>query len=84
MLAGYSDAARRAIASEADTWFHGNVESARKMYDRAIAFARLQQDGNARRYHAWGAWHANQLLSYAAIREVMGELGESMQGEARI
>jgi len=84
MLAGYAGPARAAIKSEAATWLHGNVESARVMYDRARDWARIIPTVEARRYHAWGAWHSNDLLTLAAFREVMGDLGESMQGEARL
>lgn len=74
-LAGYTDAARRAIESEAGIWLHGDVEAARRMYDRAVEFAR-KQDADGRRYWSAGYWHSNQLLERAAITAVQAELGE--------
>ena len=74
-LAGYTDAARRAIESEAYVWLHGDHEGARRMYDRQRDWAR-KLDADARRYHSAGSWHANDLLRLAAIGEVQRELGE--------
>ena len=74
-LAGYTDAARRAIESEAYIWLYGDQESARRMYDKKLAWVR-HLDADARRYHAAGAWHANDILGGAAIAEIQRELGE--------
>jgi hypothetical protein len=69
MSAAYSAAAQRAIAFEAETWRYGDVESARRSYDQLVTWARALSASD-REYHAWGAWHANDLLKLAAINEV--------------
>lgn len=74
LLAGYGEAARGAILSEAEIWRHGDVESARVSYDRVAEWARKLTRGQ-RKYHVWGAWYANQGLTYSALREVMREAG---------
>jgi hypothetical protein len=74
-LTGYTDAARRAIESEAYVWLHGDQNGARRMYDRQREWAR-KLDADARRYHSAGSWHANDLLRLAAISEVQRDLGE--------
>ena len=74
-LTGYTEAAQRAIKSEAEVWLYGDVEGARRMYDRSVEWVR-KLDADARRYHSAGSWHANDLLKYAAIGQVQRELGE--------
>ncbi len=74
LLAGYSGPARGAILSEAEIWRHGDVESARVSYDRSVGWARMLTR-EQRKYHAWGAWYANQGLAYSALRAVMREAG---------
>lgn len=85
MLAGYCEQARGAIESEARIWRYGDVESARRSYDKSRAWARVLTP-EQRKYHAWGEWYANGGLTLAAIQEVMRDLGESMHDatEARL
>jgi hypothetical protein len=82
LLAGYGPLARHAIETEARIWRYGNVESAARSYDKSRAWAR-ELTPDLRRFHAWGAWHANQGLTLAAIREVMRERGESMHEQGQ-
>lgn len=83
LLAPYSREAASAIRGEAYTWRYGDVGSARASYDQAREWARILT-ADQRRYHAWGAWHANQLLTLAAVQEVMREHGESMHDAAAL
>ena len=75
LLDGYSDAAKSVILSEADIWRYGDVESAKHTYDETRDWARILTP-DQRDFHRWGAWHANNLLKCAAIREVATELGD--------
>jgi hypothetical protein len=72
----YSEAAERAIRSEAEIWRYGNVESARRSYDRHVEWAR-KLTADQRELHKWGAWHANDLLMMAAIGQVQREAARS-------
>ena len=74
-LTSYTDGARRAIEFEAETWLYGNVESARRSYDKTREWARILTP-QQRYSHSWGAWYANQGLTRAAISEVQGERGD--------
>jgi len=74
-LTGYTDAARRAIESEAYVWLYGDQERARRMYDRQREWAR-KLTADQRELNRWGKWHANDLLTLAAIVEVQRERGE--------
>ena len=74
-LTGYTDGARRAIESEAEIWRYGDVESARRSYDKTREWARILTP-QQRWSHGWGAWYANQLLTHAAIAEVKAERGD--------
>ena len=74
-LTGYTDAAQRAIEFEASTWLYGDVEGARRMYDRQRDWARTLTP-RQRESQRWGMWHANRLLELAAINEIRREYGE--------
>jgi hypothetical protein len=76
-MATYDIAAmrERAIESEATTWLHGDTERAARMFDRSAEWAR-KLDTAGRRYHAAGAWYANQITQLTAINIVQIGLGE--------
>jgi hypothetical protein len=77
LLAGYTDAARSAIRSEAETWLHGDYAAARRMYDQTRNWAATALDARLRHSNYWGYWHANNLLGCAAVREAARLAGDA-------